>query len=154
MRFVSRAGIVVFALVACSAASARAQTVDEVVAKNLEARGGVERLKALGADAAINYRTTPDWENEVQRLTGGAEGQGPDGRTVVTGGGVDVVVEVGGAGTLPRSYAAVGWGGKISLIGVMTWLVANFWAQLSYAWPIVGGFPADTCEVSAVSSGP
>jgi outer membrane lipoprotein-sorting protein len=47
MRFVSRAGIVVLALVACSAASARAQTVDEVVAKNLEARGGVERLKAL-----------------------------------------------------------------------------------------------------------
>ncbi len=80
----------------------------------------IERLKALGAAACVNYRTTPDWENEVQRLTGGEESRTPDGRTVVSGGGVDVVVEVGGAGTLPKSYAALGWGGKIGLIGVMT----------------------------------
>ena len=65
----------------------------------------IARLKQLGAEHCINYRTTPDWETEVQRLTGG---------------GVDVVVEVGGAGTLPKSYAALGWGGKIGLIGVMT----------------------------------
>jgi outer membrane lipoprotein-sorting protein len=47
MRLVSHAGITVFALVALSAVGVRAQTVDEIVAKNLEARGGVERLKAL-----------------------------------------------------------------------------------------------------------
>ncbi len=64
-----------------------------------------ERLKALGAAHVINYRSTPDWDQEVQRLTGG---------------GVDVVVEVGGAGTLPKSYQALGWAGKIALIGVMT----------------------------------
>ena len=34
-------------LVAAFAGHARAQTVDEVVAKNLEARGGVDKLKAL-----------------------------------------------------------------------------------------------------------
>ena len=46
-----------------------------------------------------------DWEKEVLKLT--------DGR------GVDVVVEVGGAGTLGKSYQAVGFGGKVALIGVL-----------------------------------
>ncbi len=47
MRLVSRAAITVLALVASSAVAVHAQTVDEIVAKNLEARGGVEKLKAL-----------------------------------------------------------------------------------------------------------
>jgi len=106
-------GVSMFALQFARMAGARVIATSSSDAK-------IARLKALGAGACINYRTTPDWENEVQRLTGGSEAPGPDGRTAVTGGGVDVVVEVGGAGTLPRSYAAVGWGGKISLIGVMT----------------------------------
>ena len=36
-----------------------------------------------------------------------------------TGGGVDHVVEVGGAGTLPQSLTAVRTGGRISVIGVL-----------------------------------
>lgn len=47
MRLVLRAAITMLALVVSSAVAAGAQTVDEVVAKNLEARGGVQRLKAL-----------------------------------------------------------------------------------------------------------
>jgi NADPH:quinone reductase-like Zn-dependent oxidoreductase len=35
-------------------------------------------------------------------------------------GGVDHVIEVGGAGTLAQSFAAVGFGGEIALIGVLT----------------------------------
>src|SRR5690606_32564352 len=66
----------------------------------------LERAKALGADATINYRRTPDWEKEVLALTGGR--------------GADHVVEVGGAGTLPRSLQAVGQRGEIVLIGVLT----------------------------------
>lgn len=64
------------------------------------------RIRELGADATINYKTTPEWEREVLRLT--------DGR------GVDHVVEVGGAGTLPRSLQAVRTGGTVSVIGVLT----------------------------------
>ncbi|RQT12704.1 NAD(P)-dependent alcohol dehydrogenase [Burkholderia contaminans] len=63
----------------------------------------LERARALGADATINYRATPEWQNEVLRLTGGA--------------GADLVVEVGGKDTLPRSVAATKLGGIVSVIG-------------------------------------
>ena len=61
------------------------------------------RAKTLGADEVINYRTTPDWEKEVFRLTGNA--------------GADHIVEVGGTDTFPRSLRAVAMGGTISVIG-------------------------------------
>lgn len=64
------------------------------------------RAKQLGADETINYKTTPDWEKQVYQLTN---------RT-----GVDHVVEVGGAGTLPKSLQAARIGGRISLIGVLS----------------------------------
>src|SRR5262249_3272196 len=48
----------------------------------------VTRLKAVGADDVINYRTTPDWHIAVHELTKGR--------------GVDQVVDVGG-GTLEQS---------------------------------------------------
>lgn len=66
----------------------------------------LERARALGADETINYKREPDWERAVLDLTGGQ--------------GADHVVELGGAGTLPRSYQAVGPRGEISLIGVLT----------------------------------
>ena len=64
------------------------------------------RALSLGASDGINYRTTPEWQDEAVRLT---DGQG-----------VDEVVEVGGAGTFARSLGAVRLGGSISLIGVLT----------------------------------
>lgn len=63
------------------------------------------RAKQLGADHAINYRSDPDWHKRAFEITGGA--------------GVDHVVEVGGAGTLEKSIAAVRPSGAISLIGVL-----------------------------------
>jgi NADPH:quinone reductase-like Zn-dependent oxidoreductase len=63
------------------------------------------RLRELGADETINYKKTPDWDKELLRLT--------------NGNGVDHVVEVGGAGTLPKSVNAVRLEGRISLIGVL-----------------------------------
>lgn len=65
----------------------------------------VERVKALGASDVINYRRTPEWEQEVRRLTSGR--------------GVDCVVEIGGAGTLARSMRSLARGGKIALIGFL-----------------------------------
>jgi NADPH:quinone reductase-like Zn-dependent oxidoreductase len=58
------------------------------------------RAKTLGANRGINYKSTPDWEKAAMEFTGG-----------------DHVVEVGGAGTLTRSFGAIRVGGKISLIG-------------------------------------
>ncbi|GHV45660.1 NADPH:quinone oxidoreductase [Clostridia bacterium] len=63
-----------------------------------------ERLQSLGAAETINYKQTPDWGKKAYELTGG----------------VDHVVEVGGAGTLNESLKAVNHGGQISLIGVLT----------------------------------
>ena len=59
----------------------------------------------MGADETINYKKAPDWDKEVFRLTDRV--------------GVDHVVEVGGAGTLPKSLNAVRMGGGISVIGVL-----------------------------------
>ena len=62
--------------------------------------------KRLGADELIHYKRRPDWDQAVNELTGGR--------------GADVVVEVGGAGTLEKSLAAVRFGGIVTLIGVLT----------------------------------
>ncbi len=65
----------------------------------------LERARALGADDVINYRDTPHWGTVVRELTGGR--------------GVDVVVEVGGTGTLGESLKAVRRGGHIPVIGAL-----------------------------------
>lgn len=66
----------------------------------------LKRVQQLGATHTINYKTEPDWEKKVRELTDGV--------------GVDVVVEVGGAGTFPKSIRAVRTGGTIALIGVLS----------------------------------
>ena len=63
----------------------------------------LSRARTLGADETINYRTHPEWEKEVFRLTDKA--------------GADHVVEVGGKDTFPKSLRAVAMGGTISVIG-------------------------------------
>lgn len=64
------------------------------------------RARELGADHVINYRNEPQWGRKVLELTGGR--------------GADIVVEVGGPGTLGQSIEAVRIGGHIALIGVLT----------------------------------
>jgi len=66
----------------------------------------LERLRALGAEHTINYRQVPRWGDEVLAITNGR--------------GVDLVVEVGGPGTVPQSVRAIACGGCISMIGVLT----------------------------------
>ncbi|OWK38379.1 zinc-dependent alcohol dehydrogenase family protein [Fimbriiglobus ruber] len=63
------------------------------------------RAMDLGADAGVNYKTMPDWDKWARGQTGGV--------------GVDLVVEVGGAGTLDRSVKSVRHAGRIALIGVL-----------------------------------
>lgn len=61
------------------------------------------QLKELGAEHVINYRDITDWGKAARSLTGG----------------VALVVEVGGAGTLPQSLRALRLGGTIAMIGVL-----------------------------------
>tara|TARA_R110002050_G_scaffold1244_5_gene8833 strand:+ start:138711 stop:139718 length:1008 start_codon:yes stop_codon:yes gene_type:complete len=66
----------------------------------------LERLKDMGADHVINYRTEPDWGERAKTLNGGF--------------GVDHVVDIGGGQTLEHSLNAVRIGGQISLIGILS----------------------------------
>jgi len=66
----------------------------------------LEIARQLGATHLINYRTHPNWAQEILRLNGGK--------------GVDHVVEVGGAGTIEQSLQCLRQGGLISLCGNLT----------------------------------
>ena len=65
----------------------------------------LERVKKMGADHVIHYREQPEWHRTVRELTSGR--------------GVDLVIEVGGAGSLERSIKSVRPGGVVSLIGIL-----------------------------------
>lgn len=64
------------------------------------------KLKRLGADEVINYKTRDDWDTAVLEITGKR--------------GVDHVIEIGGAGTLAKSLKAVRIGGHVALIGALS----------------------------------
>lgn len=63
------------------------------------------RAKALGADHLVNYRQEPEWSKPVRAATGGV--------------GADMILEVGGGGTIEQSMRAVKIGGHIAIIGVV-----------------------------------
>ena len=66
----------------------------------------LQRAKKLGAKETINYRDTPAWDDEVLKLTSDR--------------GADVILEVGGAQTLRKSFEAVRFGGLIACIGYLS----------------------------------
>lgn len=92
-------GVSLFALQFATAAGARV-----IITSSSDRK--LERAREMGAAETINYLTTPDWEKEVRKLTGGV--------------GADHVVEVGGAGTFGKSVKALRRGGTVSLIGALT----------------------------------
>lgn len=64
------------------------------------------RAAALGADGLINSEKLPDWDVGVRELT--------------IGRGVDHLIEVGGAATLPISLRALRDGGHLALVGLLS----------------------------------
>lgn len=92
-------GVSVFALQLGKLAGARVIMTSSSDAK-------LERARALGADAVVNYVSRPDWDAAVLELTDGH--------------GADLIVETAALGTLTRSYEAVAANGEIVLIGVLT----------------------------------
>jgi NADPH:quinone reductase-like Zn-dependent oxidoreductase len=66
----------------------------------------LQRAYTMGLDGGLNYRETPDWDRWALEETSGQ--------------GVDLVVEVGGLGTLARSLRAIRMGGVIAQVGVLS----------------------------------
>ncbi|KAI3393738.1 hypothetical protein diail_3784 [Diaporthe ilicicola] len=92
-------GVSIFALQFAKAAGAKVIATTSTAAKG-------ETLKKLGADHVINYNDDPNWGTTAKKLTPG-------------GAGVDHIIEVGGAGTLEQSVAAIKFEGVISIIGFL-----------------------------------
>ncbi|TAK09322.1 MAG: NAD(P)-dependent alcohol dehydrogenase [Rhizorhabdus sp.] len=65
----------------------------------------LERARALGADHGINYAAEPAWSETARALTNGR--------------GVDLVMEMGGAGSFEESLRAIRLNGQISVVGVL-----------------------------------
>jgi NADPH:quinone reductase-like Zn-dependent oxidoreductase len=66
----------------------------------------IERVRHLGADAAINYRSTPEWAKVTRDITGGR--------------GYDLILELGGEKTLPQSLRCIRPGGTVAMIGILS----------------------------------
>src|SRR4051794_27710071 len=66
----------------------------------------LEQARKLGADKTINYKTNPDWEQEVLKMTDDE--------------GVDIIFENGGAATLRKSFECIAFGGLINCIGYLS----------------------------------
>lgn len=59
-----------------------------------------------GVDYTINYKETPEWEQEALKIT--------DGR------GVDFIIENGGSGTIAQSLECIARGGIIAVVGFLS----------------------------------
>ena len=66
----------------------------------------LERAYKLGLDTGLNYKDEPEWDRWAMSETDGE--------------GVDLVVEVGGAGTIARSLRSLRVGGMISQVGILS----------------------------------
>jgi NADPH:quinone reductase-like Zn-dependent oxidoreductase len=82
-------GVSLFALQFAKMAGARVVIISSSDEK-------LERAKQMGADILINYKQNPEWSKGLQ---------------------VDLILELGGATTLPQSIKAVRHAGQINLIG-------------------------------------
>jgi NADPH:quinone reductase-like Zn-dependent oxidoreductase len=63
------------------------------------------RLALLGASASVDYRENAKWGDAVRAAAGGR--------------GVDIAVEVGGAGTFDQTVKALRYGGTMSILGIL-----------------------------------
>ncbi len=79
----------------------------------------LQKARELGAKYGINYQITPDWDEEVWKITAKR--------------GVDHILEIGGPKTLEKSLKSVASGGHIAQIGVLT----GFEAPQTSIFPLV-----------------
>lgn len=97
-------GVSVFAIQMASALGARV-----IVTTSSDKKG--EDVKKLGADEVINYVNTPDWEQEVLKLTDGK--------------GANHILEVVGGDSINKSIDALALQGHIYIIGFLKSMMAE-----------------------------
>jgi zinc-binding alcohol dehydrogenase/oxidoreductase len=112
-------GVQTFVLLFAKRAGARA-----IVSSGSDEK--LERARALGADLAINYRTTPDWEKRLRMAES-----------------IDLVVDSSGGATLGKALDAVRPGGRIAVYGGTTGdatikMFPLFWKHLTIAGTSMG----------------
>ncbi|MCZ8186218.1 MAG: NAD(P)-dependent alcohol dehydrogenase [Beijerinckiaceae bacterium] len=95
-------GVALFALAFAKLHGAHVTVISSSDAK-------LERARALGADATINYQATPEWSRPARDIAAGR-------------GGFDTIIELGGEATLAQSIKCIRVGGTIALIGVLSGL--------------------------------
>ncbi len=91
-------GVSIFAL-----QFAKAQGAKVIITSSSEEK--LKRSQNLGADLLINYKTNPDLETSVLKMTDGK--------------GVDVIVETVGGGNIGRSLKVLRMGGHIAVVGLL-----------------------------------
>ncbi len=92
-------GVALFALQLAKNIGARAILLSSSTEK-------LEKARQMGADDLINYTETRDWDSAVLEKTSRI--------------GADLILELGGGGTLARSLESAKINGRISLVGVLT----------------------------------
>ncbi|CAG7955321.1 unnamed protein product [Penicillium nalgiovense] len=98
--FQGTGGVSITGLVLAKAAGART-----IITSSSDEK--LQHVKAqYDVDYTINYKTTPDWAAEAQKITNGQ--------------GVDFILENGGSGTIKQSLDAIAYGGVISVIGFLS----------------------------------
>jgi zinc-binding alcohol dehydrogenase/oxidoreductase len=101
----------------------------------------LERAKAMGADVAINYKTSEKWEKEVAAVDGGPS----------------LVVDSAGGDTLAKALSVARYGGRVVIYGGTTGDAkirpySVFWRQLDFMGSSMGS-PRDFAEMLAMFDG-
>jgi NADPH:quinone reductase-like Zn-dependent oxidoreductase len=97
-------GVSLFALQFAKAAGAQVAIISSSDEK-------LELARGMGADFTVNYKSEPEWGAAIKKLTGGR--------------GVDLVIEVVGAETLPQALAALRYGGRVAQVGLLSGVAAQ-----------------------------
>ena len=122
-------GVSLFALQFAKAAGARV-----IITSSSDEK--LEKVRALGADEIINYRTTPAWDDAVLTLTDGH--------------GADLLIETIGASTFPRSLNAAAINGTIFVVGFIggTALAIPVMPIMAKSIAIVGNATGSTANLA------
>ncbi|HWD01964.1 MAG TPA: zinc-binding dehydrogenase [Amycolatopsis sp.] len=120
-------------------ASAAVQVATALGANVIATTGGgrkVERVRALGADEVIDYRSEPDFDRAVRKMTGGR--------------GVDVAHETVGGATVQKSVQAVRRGGRVVGMGSHSGKLAELDLSVLYRREIslIGCHAANRAEIA------
>ncbi|KAJ9649249.1 hypothetical protein H2199_000023 [Coniosporium tulheliwenetii] len=83
---------------------AKASDANVIITSSSDEKLG--KARALGADHTINYRSQPEWQDEVMKIT---ENHG-----------ADIILETGGAQTTMKSFDCVAFAGLINAIGYVS----------------------------------